>query len=175
MRFAIEMLCRISEWAINEDHTLTWNSITFFGKDRQQMEVTSAEDVANVHEMEVIFYTDRTHSEGQGVVRNLFAIEDKSSTKCIVRDMAALWQISDQVEDHPVFSWADGTKGVTRAQVNKILKAAAEAVGMKSSDTGSHSCCITGLFRLLTSSMGLTREARLLNQLRKEQNTKPQL
>ena len=69
LRFAIAMLCRISEWAINEDHTLTWNSITFFGEDRQPMEVTSAEDIARVHEMEVIFYTDKMHGEGQGVVR----------------------------------------------------------------------------------------------------------
>ena len=94
--------------------------------------------------MRVIFYADKTHNEGQGVVQNFFAIEDKSSTECIVRGMAALWLISEQIEDHSVFSWTNGAKGVKRTQVNKILKAAAEAVDVKASDTGSYSCRITG-------------------------------
>lgn len=156
LRFAIAMLCRVSEWAINEEHTLTWRSITFFGRDRQPMEVQCEADIALVHEMEVIFYTDKTHGEGDGVVRNFFAIEDVESTKCIVRDMAALWLISERIDDNAIFSWDNGSKGVTRSQVNSILKVAAEAVGMKASDTGSHSCRITGLCRLLSQGMSIT-------------------
>ena len=45
LRFAIAMLCRISEWTVNEGHTLSWNPNTFFGEDRHPMEVTSAEDM----------------------------------------------------------------------------------------------------------------------------------
>ena len=156
LRFAIAMLCRISEWAINEEHTLTWNSFTFSGEDRQQMEVTSAEDIAKVHDTGVIVCTDKTHDEGQGVVRNFVAIEDKSSTKCIGRDMAALCLISEQIEDHPVFPWDNGTKGVTRKQVSGTLKESTEAGGIKASDTGSHSFRIAGFCRLLASGMSLT-------------------
>ena len=67
LRFAIAFLCRISEWAVNEKHTLIWRAITFFDKNRQPMEVKCWEDVALVYEMEVIFFTDKTHKAIQSV------------------------------------------------------------------------------------------------------------
>ena len=53
LRFAIAFLCRISEWAVNEKHTLTWRALTFFDSSRQPMEVTCLADVLRVYEIEV--------------------------------------------------------------------------------------------------------------------------
>ena len=55
LRFAIAFLCRISEWAVNEKHTLTWRSLTFFDSNRQPIEVMCLADVLRVYELEVIF------------------------------------------------------------------------------------------------------------------------
>jgi hypothetical protein len=153
LRFAIAFLCRISEWAVNEKHTLIWRAITFFDKNRQPMEVKCWEDVALVYEMEVIFFTDKTHGVGDGVVRSFFAIPDLDDDRCIVRDMAALWLQSEQIQDYAVFSWNGNEDGIKRAQVNKVLKASAVAVGISGGDVASHSCRITGLSRLLAQGM----------------------
>ena len=81
----------LPEWGINEKYTLTWKCITFFGKDRMPLKVTCFADIALVYEMEVIFFTDKTHGVGEGVVRSFFAIPDLEDERCVVRDMAALW------------------------------------------------------------------------------------
>ena len=67
-------------------------------------EVTCVADVLLVHEMEVIFFTDKTHKEGNGVVRSFFAIPDLADERCIVRDMATLWLHFEQVQEYDVFS-----------------------------------------------------------------------
>jgi len=152
---AIAFLCRVSEWAVNEKHTLTWRSLTFFDCNRQPMEVTCLADVLRVYELEVIFFTDKTHSVGEGVVRSFFAIADLADERCIVRDMATLWLHSEQIQDHAVFSWNNNQDGIKRAQVNKVLKASAVAVGIDGADVASHSCRITGLSRLLAQGMPL--------------------
>ena len=43
--------------------------------------------------------------------------------------------------------------GITRASVNRVLKASAVAVGIAGGDVASHSCRITGLNRLLSQGM----------------------
>ena len=153
LRFAIAFLCRISEWAANEKHTLQWRAITFFGKDRMPIKVTCLEDVRLVYEMEVVFFTDKTHKAGGGTVRSFFAIPDLDDERCIVRDMATLWLHSEQIQEYDVFSWNNNEAGITRASVNKVLKASAVAVGISGADVASHSCRITGLNRLLAQGM----------------------
>ena len=153
LRFAIAFLCRISEWAVNEKHTLQWKCITFFGKDRMPMQVRCLADVLLVHEMEVIFLTDKTHKEGEGVTRSFFTIPDLKDERCIVRDMATMWLHSEQNEDFAIFSWDNNEAGVTRANVNKMLKASAVAVGVVGGVVPSHSCRVTGLSRLLAQKM----------------------
>ena len=59
LRFAIAFLCRISEWAVNEKHTLTWRSLTFFDSNRQPIEVMCLADALRVYELEVIFSLTR--------------------------------------------------------------------------------------------------------------------
>ena len=83
----------------------------------------------------------------------LFAIPDLTDDRCMVRDLARWYLRSDQIPDHPVFAWANNTKGVTRGEVNRRLKQAAVEVGLKASDTASHSCRITGLSQLLAHNM----------------------
>jgi len=93
------------------------------------------------------------HGVGDGVVRSFFAIPDLDDDRCIVRDMAALWLQSEQIQDYAVFSWNGNEDGIKRAQVNKVLKASAVAVGISGGDVASHSCRITGLSRLLAQGM----------------------
>ena len=119
------------------------------------MEVTCLADVLRVYELEVIFFTDKTHSVGEGVVRSFFAIADLTDERCIVRDMATLWLHSEQIQDHSVFSWNNNQDGIKRAQVNKVLKASAVAVGIDGADVASHSCRIIGLSRLLAQGIPL--------------------
>ena len=146
-------MCRISEWAVDESHTLTWRALTFYDYSRRPIEVQTLADVLRVHELEVIFFTDKTHSVGDGQVRSFFAIPDLKDERCIVRDMATLWLHSEQIQDHAVFSWNNNEDGIKRHKVAKVLKAAALAIGMPESDTGTHSARITGLSRLLAQGM----------------------
>ena len=105
--------------------------------------------------MEVIFFTDKTHGVGEGIVRSFFAIPDLGDARCVVRDMAALWLRSKQMEEYDVFSWDNNEDGITRAKVNRVLKASAVAVGIAGGDVATHSCRITGLImsRLLAQGM----------------------
>ena len=117
------------------------------------LKVTCFADIALVYEMEVIFFTDKTHGVGEGVVRSFFAIPDLGDERCVVRDMAALWLRSEQVEEYDVFSWDNSEDGITRAKVNRVLKASAVVVGIAEGDVATHSCRITGLSRLLAQGM----------------------
>ena len=44
--------------------------------------------------------------------RTFHAIPDKADSRCIVRDMARLWLISERVSDFHCFSWAADTEYV---------------------------------------------------------------
>ena len=150
LRFAICFLCRISEWAKGEKHTLRWKYLTFLDEDGDAIILTSLDQLHLIRQLEVVFWSDKTHTAGTGVVRNWHAIEDQDDDRCLVRDMARLWLMSEQVPDYEVFTWDNETKGVTRSQVNALLKKAAVAVGMPESDTASHSARITGLSQLMS-------------------------
>ena len=80
-------------------------------------------------------------------------VPDLDDERCIVRDMATLWLHSEQIQEYDVFSWNNNEAGITRASVNKVLKASAVAVGISGADVASHSCRITGLSRLLAQGM----------------------
>lgn len=147
-RYAICFLCRISEWAKGGKHSVTWKCITFLDAEGNLMDVTSLSQLHLIKEMEVVFWTDKTHSAGHGVIHNWFAIENREDDKCLVRDMARLWIMSERISELEVFTWDNGTKGVTRAQVNTLLKKAAVKAGIPASDTASHSARITGLSQL---------------------------
>ena len=156
IRFAIAFLCRISEWAVKDKHTLTWQHIIFYtSKDSPQgrvpLQVNSLSDVAAAAEIQVIFYSDKTSRPGNGRARSFFAIPDLKDSRCIVRDMARMWLVSEQVPDYDVFSWAANTKGADRSMVNKILKEAAIMAGIPGADVASHSLRRTGLCRLMSA------------------------
>ena len=70
-----------------------------------------------------------------------------------MRGMATLWLHFEQNVDFDVFSWDNNESGVTRANVNKVLKASAVTVGIAGGDVASHSCRVTGLSRLLAQKM----------------------
>ena len=153
IRFAIAMCCRISEWAIDGKHRLLWESIIFRDCEKNIMNLQFAWQIPLVAEMEVIFWSDKTHRRGDAEVRSFFAIPDLSDQRCIVRDMAKLWLLGCQVKEYPVFTWSGGTQGVSRNQVNSILKEAAIAQGVPGADVSSHSLRVTGLSRLLGANM----------------------
>ena len=61
------------------------------------------------------------------MVRNWHCIEDLEDDKCLVRDMARLGLMSEQIPYLEVFTWDNGTKGVKRAQVCSLLEEAAQS------------------------------------------------
>ena len=159
IRFAIAYLCRISEWAINDKHTVRWEHLVFYthkrsAGGRQKINLTSADQLEDVAELQVIFHSDKTARPGEGRARSFHAIPDKADSRCIVRDMARLWLISERIPDYDVFSWAANTKGVTRPMVNTTLKTAAVAVGIPKADVSSHSLRCSGLSRLCSNTRG---------------------
>ena len=156
VRFAIAFLCRISEYAVKDKHTLTWQHIIFYThKDSPQgrvpLKIKNVADVTAAAEIQVIFYSDKTSRPGNGRARSFFAISDVKDSKCIVRDMARLWLVSEQVLDYDVFSWDANSKGVDRAMVNDLLKEAAIEAGIPGADVASHSLRRTGLCRLMSA------------------------
>ena len=159
IRFAIAYLCRISEWAVNDKHTVRWEHLIFYThkqspEGRRKINLTSASQLADVAELQVIFHSDKTARPGEGRARSFHAIPDSTDSRCIVRDMARLWLISERIPDYDVFSWAANTKGVTRPMVNKTLKTAAVAVGIPKADVSSHSLRCSGLSRLCSDTRG---------------------
>lgn len=153
LRFAIALLCRISEWGFNEKHSVTWRCIIFYDKDRNVLHLHSIAQLYLIFEMEVLFYSDKTHNFGQGTARSFFAIPDATDTRCVVRDMATLWLISERDKSYQVFSWNHNTKGPTRLDVSAVLKQAAIQNGIPAADIASHSLRISGLSRLLAAGM----------------------
>jgi hypothetical protein len=153
IRFAIALCCRISEWAIDGKHLLRWESLTFKDSEGATMQLVHSWQIQLVAELEIVFWSDKTHRRGDAEVRSFFAIPDLDDDRCIVRDMAKLWLVSCQVKEYPVFSWSGGTEGVTRDQVNSILTEAAIAQGVPGADVSSHSLRVTGLSRLLGADM----------------------
>ena len=79
-------------------------------------------DVAKAYEMEVIFYSGKTFGPEHAEARNCFAIEDENDPRCLIRNTARLWLLSDRCKEYHVFGWANVTKGVRRTFVNKMLK-----------------------------------------------------
>ena len=116
--------------------------------------MTSASQIKQVAELQVIFHSDKTARPGEGRARSFHAIPDKKDSTCIVRDMARLWLMSERIPDYDVFSWAANTQGVSRDMVNKTLKTAAVAVGIPKADVSSHSLRCSGLSRLLSNTRG---------------------
>lgn len=160
IRFAITFLCRVSEWAVQDKHTLIWRHIIFYtskdsAKGRAPIPIHNLSDVESAAEIQVIFYSDKTSRKsaqpGQGRARSFFAIPDKADSRCIVRDMARLWLISEQVPDYDVFSWGANSKGVDRSMVNEVLKEAAVEAGIPAADIASQSLRRTGLCRLMSA------------------------
>ena len=84
MRFAIAFLCRISEWAVKDKHTLKWKHLNFYTSKhnpggRKKMVVRSVQDIYKVAELQVIFYSDKTTrkggaANGAGKARSFHAI-----------------------------------------------------------------------------------------------------
>jgi hypothetical protein len=103
--------------------------------------------------MEVIFYSSKTFGPEHAEARNFFAIENEADPRCLVRDMARLWLLSERCEEYHVFGWANDTKGVRRVFVNKMLKEAAKECGMPPDDISSHSARVTGLSRLVAHGL----------------------
>jgi hypothetical protein len=148
IRTALAFLMRLSEWAFKGSHTGLWKGVTFFDRKRRIVLVKSASDIARIHEMEWLFMSSKKKRWGDGEARSFFAMKD-NDPRCVVRDVARLWLMGDMNPEHPVFSWDHGRKGVTRAQVSKILKEAAIAVGIPQADVSSHSLRIGGLCLML--------------------------
>ena len=153
IRFAICFLCRISEWAFKDRYSVRWKHINFYTKERQLLHITQTSDLARAYEMEVIFYSSKTFGPDHAEARNFFAIENEDDPRCLVRDMARLWLLSERCKEYHVFGWANDTKGVKRPFVNKMLKEAAKECGMPPEDISSHSARVTGLSRLVAHGL----------------------
>jgi len=153
IRVAIAFLCRISEWSFGGKHALKWYAVAFFDKDRVLIDVKSVLDLPRIFELELTFFSDKTHNFGEGTCRSFFVIPDQSDDRCVVRDLARLWLLSEQNLEHHVFSWANDTQGPTRTQVAAVLKAAAVADGIPGADISTHSLRVAGLSRLLAAGM----------------------
>jgi hypothetical protein len=153
LRFAIALLCRISEWGFNEKHAVTWRCIIFYDEDHNEIHLHSIAQLYQIFEMEVLFYSDKTHDFGQGTARSFFAIPDTSDGRCIVRDVALLWLLSEREKSYQVFSWDHNTRGPSRQDVSTVLKQAAILNGIPAADIASHSLRISGLSRLLAAGM----------------------
>ena len=156
VRFAISFLCRISEYAFNDKYTVKWKYILFYTADsspggRRRINLTSAQQLSTIAEMQVIFFSDKTAKPGESKARSFWAIKDQTDSRCIVRDMARLWLISERNTEYDVFSWNNNTAGVTREMVNSRLKRAAIETGIPGADVSSHSLRATGLSRLLSA------------------------
>lgn len=115
------------------------------------MKLTSVKQLRQIAELQVIFFSDKTAAPGESKARSFWAIDDQSDSRCIVRDMARLWLISERNNEYDVFSWNHNTTGVTRDLVNKSLKRAAMETGIPGADVSSHSLRATGLSRLLNA------------------------
>jgi hypothetical protein len=167
IRVAIAFLCRISEWSFGGKHALRWYAVTFFDSDRKAFRVETLGDLSRIFELEVTFFSDKTHNFGQGTCRSFFAIPDQSDARCVVRDLARVWLASEQNLEHHVFSWANDTQGPTQAQVSGVLKAAAVADGIPSADIATHSLRVAGLLRLLAAGM-IYEDARTFGRWRSD-------
>lgn len=155
IRFAIAFLCRVSEWAWQDKYSIRWKHVVFYTLDKtnckRRVWVNDIQDALSVTEMQVVFFNDKTAKPGESKARTFHAIPDKADSRCIVRDMARLWLISERVSEFHCFSWAADTAGVTRTLINSSLKAAAVATGIPGADVSSHSLRCTGLSRLLAA------------------------
>jgi hypothetical protein len=151
---AIAFLCRISEWGFDGKHSLRWHAVAFFDSNRDMLSVESLLDVPLIFEVELTFLSDKTHNFGVGgTCRSFFAIPDQSDRRCVVRDLARVWLMSERDIEHHVFSWANDTQGPTRAKVSAVLKSAAVCSGIPAADVATHSLRVTGLSRLLAAGM----------------------
>ena len=112
------------------------------------MVVESLDQLPAIVALEVIFWTDKSHIPGTGLIRTWHAIEDLGDENCVVRDMTRLCLLSEKIPEHEVFTWANGLKRVTRHKVNTLLKRAAEKAGIPVPDTASHSYRVTGLSQM---------------------------
>ena len=156
IRFAIAFLCRISEWAFDDLYTVKWKHIIFWTSEhskggRRRIKLTSAKQLPLIAELQVIFFSDKTARPGESKARSFWAIEDQTDSRCIARDMARLWLISERNNEYDVFSWNSNTAGVKRSLVNKALRQAAVDTGIPGADVSSHSLRATGLSRLLSA------------------------
>ena len=82
---------------------MKWKHIIFYTKEKQLLHITQMSDVANSFEMEVIFYSSKTFEPEHAEARNPFAIEDEDDPRCLVRDMARLWLLSERCKEYHVF------------------------------------------------------------------------
>ena len=153
IRFAICFLCRISEWAFKDQYSVKWKHINFYTKERKLLDILCEADIKQVYEMEVIFYSSKTFGPEHAEARNFFAIENEDDPRCLLRDMARLWLMSERCKEYHVFGWDNDTKGVRRTFVNKMLKEAAKQCGMPAEDISSHSARVTGLSRLVAHGL----------------------
>ena len=166
IRFAIAFLCRVSEWAVKDKHTLKWKHLNFYTSKhsaggRQRMVVRTIQDIYKVAELQVIFYSDKTTrrggaSAGAGKARSFHAIPNISDSRCIVRDMARLWLVSEQCAEYDVFAWGANTQGTDRKFINSILQEAAVETGIPGADVSSHSLRRTGLCRLMGAKVPMS-------------------
>ena len=156
-RAALMFLMRLSEWAFGDKHTITFRSLTFFDKDRIAIDLVSVDQMDSIHELECVFMSSKTTRWGDGLARSIFAMTDRTDSRCVVRDIALLWILSERDLDHPVFSWDKGQKGPSRAAVAKILKSAAVNIGIPAASISSHSLRIGGLCLLMAHGLDYER------------------
>lgn len=131
-------------------HIIFWTSEHSKGG-RRRIKLTSPKQLSLIAELQVIFFSDKTARPGESKARSFWAIEDQTDSRCIARDMARLWLISERNNEYDVFSWNSNTAGVKRSLVNKALRQAAVDTGIPGADVSSHSLRATGLSRLLSA------------------------
>ena len=118
---------------------------------RRRIRLNSIDQLPLIAELQVIFFSDKTARPGESKARSFWAIKDQSDSRCIARDMARLWLISERNNEYDVFSWNSNTAGVKRGLVNRALKQAAIDTGIPGADVSSHSLRATRLSRLLSA------------------------
>ena len=115
----------LNELSFDDLYIVKWKHVLFWTSEhspggRRRIRLTSTDQVPLIAEFQVIFFNDKTARPGESKARSFWAIKDQSDSRCIARDMARLWLISERNNDYDVWlnwfkteiSWGSVSKDI---------------------------------------------------------------